>query len=561
MKMAGAAYPSSEESLASAIIEADFTPPKTSMDSDHQWTPVQRCIDIDQGAQTVLDFELPAAAAAASPGWQRDWARVQNATHSAQTSMDLDVIFPNLRTRMRGNTEASDKELQTSFDFDHSPARPPSAFSSVSRDVDASEPSRNKLATSSSKATALQATASAGLTSALSEPLAHSLISTLQSVAEEVARLREARVAPTPPSAVPERAGGEEREAVGKGYTASAAHSGISPYTSSAPASPLVGAARQVSGAGISIVDASTQAQSAPSSPAPNLHADADREASAVEVTAGEQTGSSSSPDVSSTSMSEGEWRDPNSLLTLETSLIAPASPPHKPSPSAEWSQKDAVSAIHGHGYEQGQASSRRTSLAGRTTHAQILSTLVSHHPWREGGVALRTFAEVPQSQTSQLPSVGSRAERRAERQARRAAAALRLRQSMEGVRESVESAGSLMGTMCSTDDMASAATRTVMICVFAIRPPLFSLSLPPFGRTRVCTNVYTERGHAQAKACASFLNRPQDSELSDGEVASSVVWWLEGSGGVRSAGDDGCQQGEGERDSEVSDGELRHSS
>ena len=69
------------------------------------------------------------------------------------------------------------------------------------------------------------------------------------------------------------------------------------------------------------------------------------------------------------------------------------------------------------------------------------------------------------------------------------------------------------------------------------------------------------ERGHAQAKACASFLNRPQDSELSDGEVASSVVWWLEGSGGVRSAGDDGCQQGEGERDSEVSDGELRHSS
>jgi hypothetical protein len=91
--------------------------------------------------------------------------------------------------------EASDQQLQTSFDFDDS--------NSLRRSTSGTNTSAPPSPLKALKATTFApvANAPAGGVSELTEPWAHSLISTLRSVAEEIALLREARLALLPPSA------------------------------------------------------------------------------------------------------------------------------------------------------------------------------------------------------------------------------------------------------------------------------------------------------------------------------------------------------------------------
>ena len=157
-------------------------------------------------------------------------------------------------------------------------------------------------------------------------------------------------------------------------------------------------------------------------------------------------TATRSSPDAS-TSLSEGEWRDPAAVLALETTLTA-ASTPRAAAPTGL-----PVSSA-------GAAGGSRPSLKGLPVTASGVMGSTVLPPWRQGGPAYQESLEIRQRP-------GGRAERRAERRARR---------SRDSLRESQQSAGSFMTDM-SADDRTG-GTKT-------------------------------------------------DSELSDGEVAASVVWWV----------------------------------
>lgn len=188
--------------------------------------------------------------------------------------------------------------------------------------------------------------------------------------------------------------------------------------------------------------------------------------------TSGDHAGSS--PDAS-TSLSEGEWREPASLLALDTSFTtAPASPP---ATLAQQDRRHPQAVDHAHTqfpltFSGGAASSGR-----------------EQHPWREGGPAFEETGPIP-------PRPGGRAERRAERRASR------MRDSTVShheMRTSMQSTGSLMTMMSNQDGTAETHT---------------------------------------------------ESDLSDGEVAASVVWWV----GREDAMLRGSKGG-----SDVSDGEIRH--
>jgi len=179
------------------------------------------------------------------------------------------------------------------------------------------------------------------------------------------------------------------------------------------------------------------------------------------------QTGSS--PDAS-TSMSEGEFRDPFSVLAIDTSFIAPGSPPASQGPLN----------LPSH--------TQQTVDGSQTQFPLTFSGMTGPHQpsWREGGPAYRETVAV-------LPRPGGRAERRAARQAAR-----RLRNSARSA--GVQSAASFMTTMDSYDVTADSRT---------------------------------------------------ESELSDGELAGSVVWWI----GTPEE-DHSMMKGSG-GDSEASDGEV----
>ena len=193
---AASTWPPSDDSPCSGIVESDFTPPK-STDSDEAWTPVQGHAVNHQDVQTSIDFEVQTAMREITRGPAN---RPQHETHSAQTSIDFDAIFPNLRTRSRGRVEAINQQLQTSFDFDE----PSSAMRVVASSTNTSAPP------SPVKALKPHVVEPAGASSAseLTEPLTQTLISTLQSVAEEVALLREARLAQPSPAAARSREAG-----------------------------------------------------------------------------------------------------------------------------------------------------------------------------------------------------------------------------------------------------------------------------------------------------------------------------------------------------------------
>lgn len=169
------------------------------------------------------------------------------------------------------------------------------------------------------------------------------------------------------------------------------------------------------------------------------------------------------SPDAS-TSLSEGEWREPASLLALDTSFTtAPGSPP--------------PFVAHDHS----QHAFSRADTAAHTrfplTFSGVVGSSREHHPWREGGPAFEETLEetLRATRASTPPRPGGHAERRAERRERRAQ---RLRDSRQ--------------TRDRSDDMQSTATLMTM------------MSNP---------DVTAET--------------PTESDLSDGEVAASVVWWV----------------------------------
>lgn len=192
---AASTWPPSDGSPCSGIVESDFTPPK-STDSDEAWTPVQSHAANHQDVQTSIDFEVQTAMREMTSGPAN---RPQHQTHSAQTSIDFDAIFPNLRTRSRGRVEAINQQLQTSFDFDE-----PSSARRVASSTNTSAPP------SPVKELKAHVVEPAGASSVpeLTEPLTHTLISALQSVAEEVALLREARLAQPSPAAARSREAG-----------------------------------------------------------------------------------------------------------------------------------------------------------------------------------------------------------------------------------------------------------------------------------------------------------------------------------------------------------------
>lgn len=191
---------------SSAIVETDYTPPKSSPEGDELWTPVlstpvQRRGMTDKDVQTCIHFDVQAAMCNATCAPSPAPAPLQLVTHSAQTSMDfgassidLDSAFPDVRTRRHCNVEASGVEpstldLRTSIDFEDvaSGRRLPSHPSTLS------SPSKKRQGVASRRG--------GGSSSELPEPLTLSLISTLRCVAEEVALLREARLLPVhPPS-------------------------------------------------------------------------------------------------------------------------------------------------------------------------------------------------------------------------------------------------------------------------------------------------------------------------------------------------------------------------
>ena len=213
--------PPSDDSPSSAIVESDYTPPK-SADSDEAWTPVQGRTVNDQDVQTSIDFDVQAAMRELTSGFAH---RPQLETHSAQTSIDFDAMYPNLRTRSRGRAEAVNQQLQTSFDFDDAA----SSSRLVASSTNTSAPP------SPAKALKAHPVEPAGVTSAsqLTEPLTHTLISTLQSVAEEVALLRESRLVQQSPGAARSRevalgaAEGGEREHESAGRESAQASSAV----------------------------------------------------------------------------------------------------------------------------------------------------------------------------------------------------------------------------------------------------------------------------------------------------------------------------------------------
>ena len=439
---------------------------------------------------------------------------IQQDTHSAQTSFDFDALFPNLRTRSRGRVEASDQQLQTSFDFDD-------AYSSR-RATSGTNTSAPPSPLKALKATtgAPVAHAPAGGVSELTEPWAHSLISTLRSVAEEVALLREVRLAPPPP---PASAGACEREGEasndrnhGKesdGQGASKASKGMEmeawlragkfaarandqvcseflrvldfyvcgacvcvvlccvvlccvPDSLFCVVRGLGGGARVCAGGRDTCLKSTRMLQvDAGGAPDVSFQAESDARVQA------------DSPPDTSTSLSSGEFRDPLSVLAMDTSFTVPDSPPHS-QPAAQQPR---------YGMQSVGASQTRFPL----TFSGPAASLDQRRPWREGG------PPYPESLAAT-----SRSELRAERRAERS----RLRRLRQLRQNANSTTASFMTGMEIADITATSATP----------------------RT--------------------------DSELSDGELAASVVWWL-----GEPAGESAEMKGTGV-DSEISDGEIRQS-
>ncbi len=201
--------------------------------------------------------------------------------------------------------------------------------------------------------------------------------------------------------------------------------------------------------------------------------ASAREDASNMDAQPGQTDGSADA----STSMSEGEFRDPLSLLAVESSFIPPGSPPASQGPH---NQPPRI---------------RQTVDASQTLFPLSFSgTTVPYQPsWREGGPTYETLAVPPRSgrPDAEIISVMGRAERRAARRAAR-----RLRNGAQGA----QSAASFMAAVNAADMTADSRT---------------------------------------------------ESELSDGELAGSVVWWI-----GTPAGDHSMMKGSG-GESEASDGEI----
>ena len=183
--------PLSDDSPSSAIVESDYTPPKsTSPGSDEVWTPVEKAAAV-QDMRTSIDFDVRSCLHSVA-GWEGPYKTrtLEQATHSAQTSFDFENAMP-LLSKV-GCGESRDQELQTSVGVDESVD---SLGPASSRGSPANTPLRTKQGYKRPSANERQPAAPA-------EPWAQSLISTLQSVAHEVSLLRESRLPqPSPPAA------------------------------------------------------------------------------------------------------------------------------------------------------------------------------------------------------------------------------------------------------------------------------------------------------------------------------------------------------------------------
>ena len=546
---------SSEDSLASAIHVSDYTP-KTSMDDDSgYWTPVRRAGSGQAGALGAdLDVETIETVDA-------DVSRAVVRAHSVQTSIDFDRVYASM-------TQGSDKQLQTSIDFDrlyasrqgssdkelqtsvdlghHDSAASVAASASAGLDDSRTDSSllqagrdslderrpgahavhkerrkkkretspkakgrgRSGAGVASDGASDLARQASQG-SQGLTEPIAQTLISTLRSLEEEVAALRQARlvsdVATNPadaatsselhlvPAAPPADEPRQARADDGRGQADTVGQMAMPMEEWLSASQSLV--TPSVRGEGNVQVGRAAEDSAGETTE----EAAGERGQWNAEEAGGSPDDKGGSPDTSTwTSLSEGEFRDPASLLALESSAKTPSSPPEEgqqpPALGPAWLMQQLQD--KGHGTRDGaqQASPRAAAVMNQTSFPLTFGPAgAARFPWREGGQAL--------SHTG----VMSRQERRAERKARRAMA--RRRTGLEGTLaprqslQSLESTGSMLTSMGAD------------------------------GVDDVTGDTITE------------------SELSDGEVASGAVWWLrEGAVG----------DGAAASPSDASDGELR---
>lgn len=508
---------------SSAIVESDYTPPKSSPEGDEHWTPVEGRGMTDQDVQTCIDLDVQAAMCNATCAPSPAPGPLQLVTHSAQTStdfgassMDLDSAFPDVRTRRHCNVEASGVEpstldLRTSIDFEDvaSGRRLPSHPSTPS------SPSKKRQGVASRRG--------GGSSSELPEPLTLSLISTLRCVAEEVALLREARLLPVhpPPHAAVQQAPEAGRAMALEDWIRAGAplvdvgvqvwsctllvcvvcawtldvcactvlcscalcFVSFQTHLAAPPSAPVlvvlgVSCSRLVYVMFSSVsflqyvawflslllVCTNTQAQQAHTEDSSAGQTETERLTAVAAGVSGDKTHTTGTSPDASTSLSEGEWREPASLLALDTSFTtAPGSPPP----------------FVAHNHSQYPFSRADTAAQTRfpLTFSGVVGSSREHHPWREGGPAFEETLEetLRATRASTLPRPGGHAERRAERRERRAQ---RLRDSRQ--------------TRDRSDDMQSTATLMTM------------MSNPD-----VTAETHTE------------------SDLSDGEVAASVVWWV----------------------------------
>jgi len=214
-------------SPTSDILESDYTPPK-SADDEEIWSHVKERASCatDETLSADVDAHAASLGGTGDGGATSAVPRVlQLETHSAQTSMDFDAVFSNLRA-MRGTSEATDKQIQTSVDLDERSVRHLSAYTSAPSSPDTpkdrASPNRSavprvlqletpKMLLARNTLTELpQGDAGGGVASSeMPEPWTQSLLSTLRSVADEMALLRQTRMV-QPPQSMPGATGAGE---------------------------------------------------------------------------------------------------------------------------------------------------------------------------------------------------------------------------------------------------------------------------------------------------------------------------------------------------------------